>query len=1303
MREELLATVWDRLRKIADTGDPAPALEREALAEARKLTALLQSSTGDPGDVTAWYALGWLRFHRYTALSNRKGREDLDAAVEAFNHCFVTGVGGLPDSLLPRLADAAVPHATEMLEQAAHATGTEVASAAVDLWQRIVHATPAGHPDRPRRLSYLGVALQGRFDRTKNLADLSAAIGHLEAAVQATPPGHPAWAPFRFVLASLLQTRATQTYDLADLNQSIGLYQAGIQATPPDHHYLVMLGAALVGRFGQTGDLADLAQAISHYKAAVRAVPPDYPERPAYLANLANALRTRFERTGDLADLGQAVTLGQEAIDATPAAHPSQAKLSFFLGSALQVRFDRTGDPADLDRGIGHLEVAVRAIPPGDPDWAGSANGLGGALRARFRRMGNPADLDRGIGHFEAALRATSPGDPSRARYLNNLGNLLQVRFERTGRLADLDQAVTTAQAAVRATPPGHPDRPAALTNLGNPMRARFGRTGDLADLDQAITIAREVVHATPSDHPHLAMYLSNLGYVMRLRFDRTGDLADLDQAIITGQEAVHAVPADHPDRALYVNNLGGALRTRFGRTGNPADLDQGIGCLEAAVRAAPSDHPERAMYLSNLGEALQTRFDRTGDLADLDRAVITGQEAVHAVPADHPDRALYVNNLGGALRIRFRQSGDLADLSEAIGHLEAAVRATPPDHPDRAGHVLNLGRARYQRFGRTRDQTDLDTAVSAFSEAQGVVSAAPSIRIQAAWLVAQLLADTEVERASEAAEAAVRLLPEVTLRQLKRGDQQHALSDFAGLAGDAAALALASSRGTRRERATRALQLLEAGRAVLLSQTLDARSDLTDLRRKRPDLATRFVQLRDGLDQPTSSTDPAWDSERTDTLTARRDRTLADRHRLSRDFADTLAEIRDLDGFASFAQPPATEELLAQTGQGPVVVFNISRYRSDALLLTLDGITQLELPQLTDAALTERVVSFHQALHTTTTDRDRSRRRQAQDVMNKVLQWLWDTAAGPVLDALGHHSQPPADTDWPRVWWAPGGLLGLLPLHAAGYHTDPADGPHRRSVMDRIISSHIPTVRALRYARQQIRESAPPSETSTQGLVVAMPTTPGLPRRGRLDHVGDEADMLRRHLPRTVLLSEPDPNGHLAGGPRPDTPTKAAVLALLPECSIAHFACHGASHPTDPSQSLLLLHDHESDPLTVASLAPVHLEQAQLAYLSACRTAVIDTADLVDEAIHLTSAFQLAGFPHVVGTLWEIDDQIAVAVADAFYTYLRAPTGTIDTNRAAWALHQAVRSVRDGHDLPGRLDRTRTPFLWAAYVHAGA
>lgn len=74
-----------------------------------------------------------------------------------------------------------------------------------------------------------------------------------------------------------------------------------------------------------------------------------------------------------------------------------------------------------------------------------------------------------------------------------------------------------------------------------------------------------------------------------------------------------------------------------------------------------------------------------------------------------------------------------------------------------------------------------------------------------------------------------------------------------------------------------------------------------------------------------------------------------------------------------------------------------------------------------------------------------------------------------------------------------------------------------------------------------------------------------------------------------------------------------------------------------------------------------------------------------------------------MIGTLWEIDDQIAVTVADLFYADLGCDFAEPDPDQAARALHQAIRRVRDGHGLPAPLDRNRVPLLWAPYLHAGA
>ena len=184
---------------------------------------------------------------------------------------------------------------------------------------------------------------------------------------------------------------------------------------------------------------------------------------------------------------------------------------------------------------------------------------------------------------------------------------------------------------------------------------------------------------------------------------------------------------------------------------------------------------------------------------------------------------------------------------------------------------------------------------------------------------------------------------------------------------------------------------------------------------------------------------------------------------------------------------------------------------------------------------------------------------------------------------------------------------------------------------------------------------------------------------------------MLHARLPGSVLLLEPEPGNPSVAD---ELPTKANVLTYVPSCTIAHFACHGYTNPVDPSQSLLLLHDYQRDPLNVAALASVALDHAELAYLSACSTAFTADIKLLDESIHLASAFQLAGFPHVIGTLWEINDRIAVTLADTFYTALHAEDDTLHTSRSAHALHHAVRNVRDKFPT--------TPSLWAAHIHVG-
>jgi hypothetical protein len=1103
---------------------------------------------------------------------------------------------------------------------------------------------------------------------------------------------------FLRIQADAYRAKFQHTGSQSDLDAAIESGWAAVAAVPLDHSergaYLSNLGNSLLKRYEREGDQADLDAAVDNLHAAVDATPAEHPGRAACLTLFGTALRLQFDRTGDQSDLDAALEFAEAAVAATGIDHPHRAACLTNLGNALQQRCGRTRNQADLDAAVENHRTAVAAAPAGHPDRAAYLANLGQALRLRFALTEDHSDLDAAVEFARAAVDATPAGHPDRAACLTSLGSALQVRYERTGDQADLDDAVDNLRAAVDATPAGHPDRAACLSNLGRAQRARYERTGAQTDLDSAIESGRAAIDATPADDPGRAAFLTILGSALPMRFERTRDQADLDDAIDLVQAAVDATPAGHPDRAGYLSNLGNAQQARFARTGNQADLDAAIDNLRAAVDATPAGHPDHAGRLSNLGNALRLRFERTGESADAEAAVDNFRAAIAATPADHPNQATYLLSLGTALGARFARTGMQSDPDSAIDTLRAAVAAVPVGHSDQEGWcLLSLGNALHSRFEKKGTRADWSEMLSAFTKTVDRSSAAPSVRIWAARAAASLIAESDPGRAADLLEVGVRLLPEVAPRQLQRGDQQYNLGGFAGLAADAAALVLADigTSDSADDRAKRALALLETGRAILVSQTLDTRGDLTDLRDRNPALAARFVELREHLDRVpngsasgTTLPDQAGNSGHNDDPNN-------DRYQLVSQLAATLTRIRALDGFATFGPPPAIEELTAQAASGPVVTFNISAYRSDALLLTQNGITSLELPGLALHSLLGQINSFQEALHTTTNPETGSRaRREAQATLSGVLEWLWDTTAEPVLNTLGYQAAPTPGTTWPRVWWAPGGLLSLLPIHAAGYHTGPPPGDHgRRTVMDRVVSSYTPTIRALRHARQHaIRPQAP-----SRALIVAMPTTPSVP--GWLEHVRAEAIMLHGRLPSPVLLAEPGALGADPSFAPKDRPAKANVLTYLPSCRIAHFACHGASDPADPSKSLLLLHDHSTDPLTVASLAPVNLDHAELAYLSACRTAFTSTAGLLDESIHLTSAFQLAGFPHVVGTLWEIDDAVAVTLADTFYAGLGYLEGTLDTSCAARALHHAVQTVRD--DLPA------TPSRWAAYIHAGA
>jgi len=97
------------------------------------------------------------------------------------------------------------------------------------------------------------------------------------------------------------------------------------------------------------------------------------------------------------------------------------------------------------------------------------------------------------------------------------------------------------------------------------------------------------------------------------------------------------------------------------------------------------------------------------------------------------------------------------------------------------------------------------------------------------------------------------------------------------------------------------------------------------------------------------------------------------------------------------------------------------------------------------------------------------------------------------------------------------------------------------------------------------------------------------------------------------------------------------------------------------------------------------------LAFLSACTTARTGLA-LPDEPIHLAAACQLAGYRHVIASLWPIGDADTATLTTDFYTILLSAQNP--PTSPAVALHHATCRLRAHH--------RNQPSHWAPYTHTG-
>ena len=959
----------------------------------------------------------------------------------------------------------------------------------------------------------------------------------------------------------------------------------------------------------------------------------------------------------------------------------SDERLLMMVGGLHFMRWSADQDDQDEDGNADHQEELMVAMALFAPLYAAHSGLLDRKLRRflhRERRQQPRPDDHPASSALRAFLRARRPADHEWAELLWQVSLMLYRCYQRTNQVPVLSEGIALLGHAVTATPVDDSDYPRRAATLGTWRLVRQRETRQPADLDEALEQLRTGTAGLPDHSYGLPGALSALGSALDSLFEQEHDLDALDAGIRAHRDALRNLPEDDPRYGELALRLAAALLRYHGRTRQRPSLDEAIRALQEA-EAAADRHGERSSGVlvglaNNMSVAYTALYQRTRDGADLDEAINAGQRAVSisddagADVADR-DRAAAYGTLGMALIERYVRyaNGNPADfmppddaseilgqlLDEAREHLREAVTQSPSDSPEYATAQANLGIGllRARKVGTPRDV--VDEARAAFSAAADSQAAAAPVRLLASLTAGRLTADRgDWQAAADRLGAAIDLLGTAVPRGLRREDREHQLSLLRDLGCDAAACAWQAGD------AERAVRLFERGRGVLLAQEMGTPTETDRLRAHDQELAKKFAALQEAVaaaERGDLTSDPGdWARP-----------TAAEKRRRLRDRRDEfLDQIRDIEGFAEFGKPSGPVNLRTVGGEGPVVLLNVSKYGSAAFLIRDATVAVKELPGLTPetvrAMLAELLI---------VTDQNKTDQLAAQPRLDHLLRWLWDKAAGPVLDHLGiitrldQDDKPDEKTEGPRIWWCPAGLLSFLPLHAAGHHATRSDAIPQAAI-DRVISSYTPTLGVLEQSRRA------PALADGQLLIVD-PGTLGSENRRR--------ESAWRKQEGVKLLTDA-------------AATRSAVRSALKagQYGRVHFECHATSELSNPSGSHLGLYGTER--LALADVTALRLGHAEFAFLAACSTYQGGTM-LADEAIHLGGAFQLAGYRHVVATLWPMKntptaDRIAAAVHQAI-------AGSEGVTAAAVALHRATRKQRDkAPDMPS---------LWAPYVHSGS
>ncbi|KAI9567954.1 CHAT domain-containing protein [Boletus coccyginus] len=871
------------------------------------------------------------------------------------------------------------------------------------------------------------------------------------------------------------------------------------------------------------------------------------------------------------------------------------------------------------------------------------------SLTAKFEEGAGRSYIEEAIELDREALQLCPPGHPKRSDSLVRLARHLRDRYKQFGGTSHFEEAIILSREALHLCLPGHPERLRSLGRHAIGLFTRYKQLGQMEDLHEAIVFVREALDLCPQGHPDRPASLGNLAVLLSTRYEQLGGMESLDGAIILGREALDLCPQGHPHRSWSLNSLAVYLSIRYEQLRGRDDLDEAIVLCQEALNLCPQGHPGRWQSLINVALHLSARYKQLGRMEDLDEAVVLNREALNLCPQGHPDRSMSLNNLGNCLSTRYNQLGRMGDLDEAIVLNREALDLCPQGHPYRSTSLNSLASNFYARYKQLGAIKDLDGAIVFGREAldlypQGHTLRANSLNHLACYLNYRFTHLRQLEDKEEVFNLYTQL---ARVSQIVSSADLSATREWICMAHRFQHPSILLAYET-------SLRLLTEYLAILpsLPQHLTTLKKLTSslamdafsaclhelvparavelLEQGRGVFWTQLTRLHSPLDDLIIS-GPAGKKLADDftqiallirnTLNSPSPNQHERLCHLNITMHKVVTNIRSLPGLSRFLLPSLFPDLQHAASGGPVIILNASKYSCDALIVLRDG-DPVHIPlRITQ----EGVRDMSTELHILTV---RAKRVDMTRELAGFLRKLWDQIVSPIVDFLQtiHPSRS-------RIWKA------------------------QRNLPDIYTSSYTPTLTALIRARWH-----DPSTSATRQrrfIAIGQAKAAG---ESELVSVGAELDNIGQRVDGLAAFTRIDG----------EESSICRVVEELGKNDWVHLACHGLPNPQKPFESAFALRDGH---FTIQRIIGCNLKNPEFAYLSACHTTVGDE-ESPDEAIHLASAMQFAGFRSVIGTMWAVDDGETNKITSTFYRYMVDESGRLDHTQAAFALNKTMNSV---------------------------